>query len=73
MHFRSTATHRSTSLGRCDLAPSMTLRGERSAVDRFVGAALLGGSLLVAGVGIVSGVDVARADVSISPRCELRG
>lgn len=46
--------------------------GTKVAVQRFIGTVLLGGSLLVAGVGIVSGADVARADVSISPRCESR-
>lgn len=34
---------------------------------RFAGAVVLGGSLLM---GVVSGSDIARADVLISPRCE---
>lgn len=47
--------------------------GSSAAVDRLVGTVLLGGALLVGGgVGLISGADVVRADVSISPRCELR-
>lgn len=39
-------------------------------LGRLAGTVLLGGALLVAGA--VGTTDVARADVSISPRCEFR-
>lgn len=50
---------------RCCSSTVMTLP---SALNRLAGTVLLGGALLTTGV--VTGAEIARADVSISPRCE---
>lgn len=59
------ATSSPNSSHRCCSSTVMTLP---SALNRLAGTVLLGGALLATGV--VTGAEVARADVSISPRCE---
>lgn len=62
------AVRATSSSHRCCSSTVMTLP---SSLNRLAGTVLLGGALLATGV--VTGAEVARADVSISPRCEFTG
>lgn len=59
------AVRATSSSHQCCSSTVMTLP---SALNRLAGTVLLGGALVATGV--VTGAEVARADVSISPRCE---